>query len=207
METLINGGYLVTYVIGLTGGIASGKSTVSKMFRSRGIRVIDADLISRDVVEVGRPAYHQICETFGEEILHKDRTINREKLGGIIFTDEKKRKQLNNIVHPAVREEMLKQTQEEKDKQAKVVVLDIPLLFESKLAYLVDRTVLVYVNEGTQLERLMERNGYQRSEAMSRISSQIPLKEKLTMADNVIDNNGRIEETESQLQGLLRELI
>lgn len=207
METLSNGGYLVTYVIGLTGGIASGKSTVSNMFRSRGIRVIDADLISRGVVEVGKPAYHQICETFGKGILHKNRTINREKLGGIIFSDEKKRQQLNNIVHPAVREEMLKQTQEEKNKKAKAVVLDIPLLFESNLSYMVDRTVLVYVDEGTQLERLMERNGYQKSEALSRISSQIPLKEKLTRADIVINNNGSIEETESQLQALLQDLI
>jgi dephospho-CoA kinase len=196
----------VTVVIGLTGGIASGKSTVSNMFRNRGIRVIDADQISREVVEVGRPAYHQIVEAFGEEILHDDKTINREKLGAIIFSDDNKRQQLNQIVHPAVRTEMLKQTGEEKEKSAKQIVLDIPLLFESKLTHMVDKTVLVYVDEQTQLERLMKRNGYSEEEAKVRIQSQLPLKEKIKLADVVINNNGSIEETEAQLQKFLMEL-
>lgn len=196
----------MTVVIGLTGGIASGKSTVSKMFLSRGIRVIDADQISREVVEVGRPAYYQIVESFGEKILHEDKTINREKLGAVIFSDEEKRQQLNQIVHPAVRMEMFEQIQIEKDKNAKYIVLDIPLLFESKLTHMVDKTVLVYVDEQTQLERLMIRNGYSEEEAIMRIKSQLPLKEKIKLADIVINNNGSRAETEAQLNKFLMEL-
>ncbi|MGM7720884.1 dephospho-CoA kinase [Metabacillus sp. Hm71] len=193
----------MTIVIGLTGGIASGKSTVSNIFKKAGIRVIDADKISREVVEVGQPAYKQIIETFGEEILHEDLTLHREKLGALIFSDETKRKQLNEIVHPAVRQEMLKQTQEEKERQAKAVILDIPLLFESSLTYMVDKTVLVYVNEDTQLKRLMERNGFSEEEAMMRINSQMPLKDKVKLSDEIIDNNGSIEETTIQINKLL----
>jgi dephospho-CoA kinase len=189
----------VTVVIGLTGGIASGKSTVSNMFRNQGIRIIDADKISRDVVEIGEPAYQQIVKTFGQDILLDDQTINREKLGAIIFSNDKNRQQLNEIVHPAVRKEMLKQKQEEKEKNAKQVVLDIPLLFESKLTHMVDVTVLVYVDEQTQLKRLMNRNGYSKEEAMMRIQSQLPLKEKVKLADVIINNNGSIEDTEAQV--------
>jgi dephospho-CoA kinase len=189
----------VTVVIGLTGGIASGKSTVSNMFRNQGIRIIDADKISRDVVEIGEPAYQQIVKTFGQDILLDDQTINREKLGAIIFSNDKNRQQLNEIVHPAVRKEMLKQKQEEKEKNAKQVVLDIPLLFESKLTHMVDVTVLVYVDEQTQLKRLMNRNCYSKEEAMMRIQSQLPLKEKVKLADVIINNNGSIEDTEAQV--------
>jgi dephospho-CoA kinase len=189
----------VTVVIGLTGGIASGKSTVSNMFRNQGIRIIDADKISRDVVEIGEPAYQQIVKTFGQDILLDDQTINREKLGAIVFSNDKNRQQLNEIVHPAVRKEMLKQKQEEKEKNAKQVVLDIPLLFESKLTHMVDVTVLVYVDEQTQLKRLMNRNGYSEEEAMMRIQSQLPLKEKVKLADVIINNNGSIEDTEAQV--------
>ncbi|MBZ5750190.1 MULTISPECIES: dephospho-CoA kinase [Metabacillus] len=197
----------MTVVLGLTGGIASGKSTVSTMIRKRGIRVIDADIISREVVEVGKPAYHQIVELFGEDILHDNDTINREKLGALIFGDEKKRNQLNRIVHPAVREEIFEQTKEEKEKSAKAVVLDIPLLFESKLTHLVDKTILVYVDEKTQLERLMKRNGFSEDEAMMRIRSQLPLKEKIILSDELINNNGSIEETEIQLHEILSKLM
>lgn len=189
----------VTVVIGLTGGIASGKSTVSNMFRNQGIRIIDADKISRDVVEIGEPAYQQIVKTFGQDIILDDQTINREKLGAIIFSNDKNRQQLNEIVHPAVRKEMLKQKQEEKERNAKQVVLDIPLLFESKLTHMVDVTVLVYVDEQTQLKRLMNRNGYSKEEAMMRIQSQLPLKEKVKLADVIINNNGSIEDTEAQV--------
>ena len=197
----------MTVVLGLTGGIASGKSTVSTMIRKHGIHVIDADIISREVVEVGKPAYYQIVELFGEDILHDNHTINREKLGGLIFADEKKRNQLNRIVHPAIREEMLKQTKEEKEQNAKAVVLDIPLLFESKLTHLVDKTILVYVDEKTQLERLMKRNGFSEEEAMMRIRSQLPLKEKISLSDELINNNGSIEETEIQLHEILTKLM
>ncbi|MBO1514256.1 dephospho-CoA kinase [Metabacillus bambusae] len=197
----------MTVVIGLTGGIASGKSTVSNMIRKQGIRVIDADRIAREVVEIGKPAYEQIVKTFGQDILHEDKTINREKLGALIFSEENKRQQLNQIVHPAVREEMLKQTEEEKAHQAKIVVLDIPLLFESKLTYMVDKTIVVYVDEETQLKRLMKRNSYSEEEAKMRIGSQLPLKEKVKLADETIHNQGSIEETRAQVHGLISKLI
>ncbi|MGN7939584.1 dephospho-CoA kinase [Bacillus sp. 7586-K] len=196
----------MTIVIGLTGGIASGKSTVSNMIRKQGLRVVDADIIAREVVEIGQPAYKKIIETF-DGILDEDKSINRQKLGSIIFADEKKRQQLNSIVHPAVREEMLKQVESEKQKNALAVVLDIPLLFESKLTHIVDKTILVYVDEHIQLERLMGRNGYTEHEARMRIESQMPLKEKLKLADYVINNNGSLEETERQLRNILDTII
>jgi dephospho-CoA kinase len=197
----------VTVVIGLTGGIASGKSTVSNMIKKMGIRVVDADQIAREVVEVGKPAYDQIVKAFGSGILQADRSINREKLGGLIFSDQTKREQLNQIVHPAVRKEMINQVEDEKHRQSKAVVLDIPLLFESKLTYMVDQTILVYVDEQTQLKRLMERNGYSEEEATMRIQSQLPLKEKRELADKIIDNNGSINQTEEQLHQIITELI
>lgn len=198
---------VVTIVIGLTGGIASGKSTVSSMLQEKGIRVVDADHIARVVVDVGEPAYNQIVEEFGIEILKEDKTINREKLGTIIFSDENKRQTLNSIVHPAVRKEMLKQVEEEKSKQSNAVVLDIPLLFESKLTHIVDKTLLVYVDQETQMKRLMKRNGYNEEEAKMRMDSQLPLYEKRELSDYIIDNNGSIESTKKQLNDLLEKIL
>lgn len=185
--------------IGLTGGIASGKSTVSRMIRDSGIALIDADVFAREVVEPGEDAYSQVVSHFGEGILHGDGTLDRKKLGAIIFNDEKERSVLNGIVHPAVRKKMNDQKAAYRDEGREAVVLDIPLLFESKLTETVDRILLVYVSEDVQVKRLMERDGSTKEEAMSRIRSQIPLSEKRPHADAVIDNNGTTEETEKQL--------
>lgn len=190
-------------IIGLTGSIASGKSTVSSMLRDYHIPVVDADKISRDVVCPGEKAYQQIVETYGEEILLEDKTIDRKKLGSLIFPDKEKRAQLNEIVHPAVRETMVKQKEEYVADGANCVVLDIPLLFESKLTHFVDNTLVVYVNKETQLERLMKRDNSTEAEAYSRINSQIALDEKAKMADAVVDNNGTKEQTKQQLDNLL----
>lgn len=190
-------------IIGLTGGIASGKSTVSNMLKDLGIPVIDADEEARLAVEKGEKAYDQIVEYFGEDILHADGTINRPKLGSIIFPNEQKRKVLNSIVHPAVRQNMLRKQEQYLEEGHKFVVLDIPLLFESKLTHLVDKIILVFVNEQTQLARLMARNNFTEVEANERIASQLPLREKLQWADQVIDNNGTIEETRQQLLSIL----
>lgn len=192
-------------IIGLTGGIASGKSTVSKMFKDLGIPVIDADIVARDVVEVGEDAYYKIIEEFGIEITHEDGAINREKLGSIIFTDEQKRKKLNSIVHPAVRQRMNDLKLSYIKNGEKTLVLDIPLLFESKLTYLVEKIILVYVNPEIQLERLMNRNGLTLEAANARISSQLPLQEKVALADAVLDNNGTTDETFEQLRKILKE--
>ncbi|HZG71261.1 MAG TPA: dephospho-CoA kinase, partial [Chondromyces sp.] len=145
-------------VIGLTGGIASGKSTVSNMLRQKGFAIVDADLAARVVVEPGMPAYNQIIEVFGEEILAEDGTINRAKLGGIVFHDESQRMKLNHIVHPAVRKHMIAEKEEAVEAGRRTVIMDIPLLFESKLTWMVEKTIVVYVDEKTQLARLMARN-------------------------------------------------
>lgn len=189
--------------IGLTGGIASGKSTVAAMFRDLHIPVIDADEIAHRVTAIDGEAYQSIVETFGSDILDSNGAIDRRKLGAIVFHDEQKRKQLNAIVHPLVRKHMLQQKEQYARKGEKAVVLDIPLLFESKLEHLVDRILVVYVDEQTQLRRLCERNGFSVEEARARMKAQMPLGEKRKKADAVIDNNGTIEETKRQLHACL----
>ncbi|HET7578866.1 MAG TPA: dephospho-CoA kinase [Bacillales bacterium] len=191
--------------IGLTGGIASGKSTVSKMIQDIGIPVIDADFYAREVVEPGEEAYEKIIAHFGESILHGDGTIDRKKLGAIIFNDEKERDALNGIVHPAVREKMNARKAACRKEGRDTVVLDIPLLFESKLTKTVDKILLVYVKEDVQLKRLMERDGSTKEEALSRIRSQIPLDEKRPHADAVINNNGTTEDSKKQLNDIFQQ--
>ncbi len=194
----------MSIVIGLTGSIASGKSTISQMFGDFNIPVVDADLISREVVEPGQLAYQKIIEAFGQEVLQEDLTIDRKKLGQIVFAETDKRKQLNAIVHPEVRKEMIRKREQLK-KEYKAVVLDIPLLFESNLEDYADRTLVVFVDEKTQLNRLMERDESQLEEAEQRIASQIPVKKKAEMADAVIDNNGSVEESFKQLKAILKQ--
>lgn len=193
----------MTTVLGLTGGIASGKSTVSNMIKRLGFVVIDADVVAREVVEVAEPAYRQIVKEFGTEILHKDQTINREKLGSIIFHDDEKRKKLNRIVHPAVRKRMNDLKKQYIENKERVIVLDIPLLFESKLTHLVEKVILVYVDQDVQKKRLLQRNDLTVEEANARIASQMPLKDKIRLADGVINNNGSIDETYAQLKEIL----
>ncbi|RXY98196.1 dephospho-CoA kinase [Fictibacillus sp. S7] len=191
-------------IIGLTGGIASGKSTVSNFLRSYGLPVVDADVIARQVVEKGHPAYEKIVEYFGKHILDEAQNIDRKKLGSIVFTNEEKRLMLNRIVHPAVRLEMKNEAAAHL-KESPCVVMDIPLLFESELTHMVDRTLLVFVDEETQLSRLMERDGYTEAEAKSRIAAQMPLKDKVQLADAVIMNNGSLEELKEKVEIQLHE--
>ncbi|QHC05036.1 MULTISPECIES: dephospho-CoA kinase [Anoxybacillaceae] len=190
--------------IGLTGGIASGKSTISHMLKEFGIPVVDADLIAREVVRVGEEAYKQIVKEFGSEILQENGEINRTKLGAIVFHHEEKRKRLNAIVHPAVRKKMLEQKEAFLRNGANAVVLDIPLLIESQLFHLVDKIIVVYVDEAIQLERLIKRNGLAKEDAVARIRAQMPLSDKKSYADAVIDNNGTIERTREQLLYILK---
>ncbi|WP_445612854.1 dephospho-CoA kinase [Geobacillus sp. YF-1] len=189
--------------IGLTGGIASGKSTVSAMMRQLGLPVIDADEAARAVVRPGEDAYRQIVAAFGLGILQKNGDIDRAKLGAIVFSDEAERTKLNAIVHPAVRRRMLAEKEELVRAGAKTIVLDIPLLFESGLTDWVDKVLVVFVDEETQLRRLMARNGFTKEEALARIRAQWPLAEKVKRADAVLDNNGTIEETRRQLLAVL----
>jgi dephospho-CoA kinase len=196
-------------IIGLTGGIASGKSTVSEMLKNWGIPVIDADIEARLAVESGEEAYGQIVNHFGKSILYEDGSINRARLGEIIFNNEGERMILNEIVHPAVRKRMAEKQEIAQSKGESMIIMDIPLLFESELRSelrsTVDRTLLVYVDEEIQLQRLMARNNYTKEEAVARIQSQMPLIEKKKLADAVIDNNGSIEQTKSQLTNILKQ--
>lgn len=191
-------------IIGLTGSIASGKSTVSNMLRDYGLPIVDADVVARVVVEPGTETLKEIVKAFGEEILTETGELDRPKLGSIIFNDEEKRKLLNSIIHPAIRKEMLRQRDVHIANGAETVIMDIPLLFESKLQHFVDKILVVTVSEEVQLERLMERNNLSEEEAKARIQSQLPLSVKEEGADAVINNNGTIEETKLQLENILR---
>lgn len=192
-------------IIGLTGSIASGKSTVSNMLSEKGLPIVDADLIARQVVEPGTAVMQQIEEAFGKDVIHPDGTLNREQLGAIIFDNAEKRDRLNNIMHPAIRAEMLRQKEAYIKAGEKTVIMDIPLLFESNLQSYVEKIIVVAVTPPVQKERLMKRNGLTDEEATARISSQIPVAEKVEVADAVIDNDGTIEETRKQLLLLMKE--
>lgn len=191
--------------IGLTGGIASGKSTVSRMLRERGALIVDADLISREIVRPGSPVLQQIAEEFGQDILLENGELNRKKLGAIIFSDEEKRLKLNSLMHPPIRAEMLRQIhQYETEYPDKLIVADIPLLYESKLQHMFSEVMVVYVPLPVQVARLMERDGLTESQALERIRSQMPLEDKRRLADVVIDNSGSLEETAMQLDQYLK---
>ena len=190
-------------IIGLTGGIASGKSTVSKLLIQKGFTVVDADAAARKAVAPGEPAFEKIIDVFGEVILNPDGTLNRSALGDIIFTNEELRKKLNGIVHPAVRAQMLAEKDQAFESGKQTVIMDIPLLFESNLTWMVDKTIVVYVDRETQLKRLMKRNSLTVEEATARIQSQMPLQEKKNLAQAVLDNTGTIENTLEQLDELI----
>lgn len=190
--------------IGLTGGIASGKSTVSHMIREWDIPVLDADVYAREVLNPGEPSYHQVVAAFGSAILRQDDTIDRKKLGAIVFNDESSRQQLNDIVHPAVRDKMNHDRETFRSQGYPAIVLDIPLLFESDREHTVDYVLLVYVQEATQLKRLLNRDGSTRQEALSRIQSQLPLSQKYMRADAVIDNDKSRDQTKQQLYDIFK---
>lgn len=192
-------------IIGLTGSIATGKSTIANELINIGYTVIDADQSARTVVEPGEEANLKIREVFGDEVFTEDGHLNRPKLGEIIFNDEQKRKQLNGIVHPAVRADMLKQKDQAFADGKQTVFLDIPLLFESELQWMVEKVLVVYAPEAIQKERLMKRNDYNEQEAASRIASQIPVEKKRQQADAVIDNSGTIEQSIKQLHVLIKD--
>ncbi len=205
LEVVLKGmDYCMTLVIGLTGSIATGKSTVSNMLRELGIPIVDADQIAREVVKPGEVAYEKIVKTFGDAIVQSDGLIDRKKLGAIVFSNDEQRKKLNAIVHPEVRKKMIMQREYYKEQGYKAVILDIPLLFESGLTDYVEKTLVVYVEESTQLKRLMKRDNSTKEEALQRMQSQYPIKDKIKLADAVINNNGSLDETREQLLALLK---
>ena len=191
-------------LIGLTGGIGSGKSTIARRLEKLGARVIDADVVSREVVEPGQPALSAIVATFGAAVLNADGTLNRARLGDIVFTDKEAREKLNNIVHPAVRERSLKLFAEAADHE--VVIYDVPLLVESENSYSFEHIIVASAPEEIRVERLMEHRGMTESEARARIESQASEEARLSLADTVIDTSGSLEDTYSQVDRFWAEI-
>ena len=186
-------------VLGLTGGIATGKSTVSAILKKAGCVIIDADRIAREVVKKGLPAYRKIIDTFGDNILSPDGEIDRSALGDIIFNDPQKKQLLNRIVHPYVSKETNLQLKHiEKTHPNTIVILDIPLLLEAQIHKALSEVIVVYVPEHTQIKRLMQRDGISETDALARINSQMPIEEKKNLATIVIDNSGTRENTRKQ---------
>lgn len=194
-------------VIGLTGGIASGKTTVATILQELGAEVLDADEVAKKIVQKGKPAYKEIINTFGRKVLTSDGDLNRKLLGKIVFNDEEKRKKLESIIHPRVKEYFLEEIQriKEKDPQ-KIIVLDVPLLLESGMETLVDEVWVVAVSEELQIKRIELRDRIGRQEALKRIKAQMPLKEKLKYADRIINAEGTLEDTKRQVVSLWREI-
>ena len=195
-------------LVGLTGGIGSGKSTVSRLFRDLGCLIIDADTIAREVVEPGEPAWRGIVEAFGREILLPDGQLDRKGLGALVFADPAKRRTLNALTHPAIiaREQAILAELEAQGYEG-IVVLDAALLIEAGGADRMDRLVVVYVDEAIQLRRLMDRDDLDEAEARRRIASQMPLREKVRLAHHVIDNSGRPEETAARVRDVHAALL
>lgn len=187
-------------IIGLTGGIASGKSTVSALLVNKGARLIDADVIAREVMLPGHEVLAAAVKQFGEEILFPDGTLNRAKLGAIVFNDPAALQALNNLTHPAIRQEikdrMLNMEQEEPER---LIIVDIPLLFESGLDNMFKEIVVVYVPREVQISRLMERNRLSLEEAEARLNAQMDIELKRNKADYIIDNSGDLAHTEQQV--------
>ncbi|EAD3584333.1 dephospho-CoA kinase [Listeria monocytogenes] len=193
--------------IGLTGSVATGKSTVSNMIQQAGIPLVDADIAARKVVEPGTEGLKEIVAYFGEEILLADGTLDRAKLGEIIFKDKEKREKLNEITHPRVKDYMLEARERFFRAGEELVFFDIPLLFESHLESLVDQIVVVWSTPETELKRLMERNNLTKEDALRRIESQMGIDEKARKADFVIDNNESLEKTQKQVYTFIERFV
>jgi dephospho-CoA kinase len=194
--------------VGLTGGIACGKSTVARMFVQQGAYLIDFDRLAHSVQEPGKPAWQKVADAFGQGILSDSGAIDRVLLGNIVFTDKAKLAQLNRIVHPFVYDEWRKRLRKicKKDQHA-IVLSDIPLLFEGKKQHLFDLTILVLIETEEQIHRLIQRNHITREEARKRLNSQMPIHEKKALADIVIDNRGTLGETERNVHAIWQKLL
>lgn len=194
-------------LVGLTGGLATGKSSVARIFQDNGAYVIDADELARQVVQPGKPAWRNIAQTFGAKVLNPDRTLNRAALAAVIFRNEAKRRRLNAIVHPRVAREQAKLTSAivQKDPGA-IIVYDVPLLFEAGVDKRVDKIIVVTADRATQIRRLMTRNGLTRAEAVRRLRAQMPLRAKIARADEVIDGTLSFAQTKSEVERIVSQL-
>jgi dephospho-CoA kinase len=194
-------------IVGLTGGVASGKSTVAKVWKEEGAYVIDADQIARDLVRPHTPAWQELVSTFGESILQKDGSIQRKELAAIVFADPEKKNLLNQLLHPRIKEETQRRLNSigQSDPEA-IVVIDAALLVETGTYREVDRLVVVHATEAQQIDRLRERGGVEPGEALRIVSAQMPLEEKLKVADIVIRTEGSPDETRRKAKEVFQEL-
>lgn len=196
----------MTKILGLTGGIASGKSTVSNYFKKLNVPLIDADKVAHEVMRAGQPVVCEIADAFGADYILPNGEIDRARLGQTVFADPEKRKLLNDIVQGEIRQEIKRQTEIALAENPALIVLDIPLLFEGNYDWHVDKVMVVYVDAETQKRRLLKRNPeLTERDADNRIQSQMPLAIKAQKADVIIDNNGTIEETVEQIETWVKE--
>ena len=191
-------------LIGLTGGIATGKSTVASILRELGASVVDADQVAHEVTSAGMPAVAEIAALLGPQFVQADGSLDRPQLARVVFHDAAMRKTLNGIVHPRVRAAMEEACARLEREGAPVAILDVPLLLEARDRYSVDQVWLVYATEELQMRRLMQRNSLSEAEALARIRAQMPIEEKRRRADVVIDNTGDIAQLRAQVVRLFR---
>ena len=196
----------MTLVVGLTGGIATGKSTVAKMFLDAHIPLIDTDLIAKELLSVGSEGYNEVLDYFKDEILFTNKEINRKRLGRIIFGNPQKRRKLDEILHPRVSKIVLSEIDKHNELGSKIIVIDVPLLFESGFDKFTDKTVVVFTERDLQVERLIDRDKIDEEYARMKINAQMPLDDKIVKADYVIDNSKSILQTKNQFNEILKEL-
>ena len=194
--------------VGLTGGIACGKSTVAQIFVRLGAYLFDFDVLAHEVQEPGKPAWQEIVDYFGRDILDQDKKINRNKMAAIVFNHPEKLKVLNNIVHPRVYQEWQARLEKTKASDPHAIALsDVPLLFEVQMQFLFDLTILVMIPSEEQINRIITRNGISREDAKLRLVCQMPIDDKISLADIVIDNQASIANTEKKVEEVWQELI
>ncbi|GAI86524.1 unnamed protein product [marine sediment metagenome] len=197
-------------IVGLTGGIVGGKSTVASMFKDLGAKIVDADKLGHSVILPHRPAWIKIVKLFGKDILRNDLTIDRGKLGKIVFTNQTLLKKLNEITHPEIIKLIKKEINLARNKthnQEKILIIAAALIYETKMDRLMDKIIAVYIDEDEQIKRIIKRNNLSKEEALQRIKSQMPMKEKVKMADYVIDNSNSLDETKKQVEKIWKKLV
>ncbi|MHC2994362.1 MAG: dephospho-CoA kinase [Candidatus Atribacteria bacterium] len=197
-------------IVGLTGGIVSGKSTVAKMFKDLGAKIVDADELGHKVILPHKPAWEKIIKLFGKDLLKEDLKIDRRKLGDIVFSNKKLLKKLNEITHSEIIKLIKKEIKSIKDKTDKkddILIIDAALIYETKIDNLMDKIIVVYIDKTEQIKRLVKRDNLSAEEALKRIKSQMPIKEKIRFADYIIDNSNSLDKTREQVETIWQNLV
>lgn len=194
-------------IIGLTGGIACGKSTVSAYLKQKGAYIIDGDAIAKELSVPGKSIWKAYVEHFGDKILNSDKTLNRRLIGQIVFTDESEKMWMNNTMHPLIKQAIIEKIEKYKQNKVKVVVLDIPLLYEANWDKFADEVWVVKIDEQLQIKRIQNRDNLTKEEAISRIKAQMPVIEKAKRADVVIDSSNTPEITCKLVERIWNERI